>query len=166
MAKVIWLTGLSGSGKTTIAKALQKELGEDCISIDGDNVRKMFPPIGFSKEDRDTNVGRAAYLAKILWPFFDVIICSFISPYEVTRKMVKEKVKDIKIVYVKCHIEECIKRDPKGLYAKALIGEIENFTGISDPYEEPKNADLVVETDKLSLEECVKSIKEMLKSDI
>jgi len=165
MAKVIWMTGLSASGKTTIAKALQKDLGESCINLDGDVIRNMFYPIGFSKKERDTNVGRAAYLVKILSPFFETIICSFISPYEETRQAVQKKVEDVKIVYVKCSIDECKRRDPKGLYAKAITGEIPHFTGISDPYEEPRFPDLMIHTDTMSVDECVKKVKELLKDE-
>jgi len=165
MAKVIWMTGLSASGKTTLAKTLQKELGESCISLDGDVIRNMFYPIGFSKKERDTNIGRAAYLAKILSPFFDTIICSFISPYEETRKMVQKKVEGVKVVYIKCSIDECKRRDPKGLYAKAITGEIPHFTGISDPYEEPKFPDLVLHTATMSVDECVKKLKDLLRAD-
>lgn len=161
---IIWLFGLSGSGKTTIAKALQKKLESESIGtacLDGDVIREMFLPLGFSKEARRKNLLRATLLAKTLNSSFQLIICSFITPYNEIRNFIKKA--GVKLVYVKCPLEECINRDPKGLYARAITGEIKNFTGISDPFEEPESVDLEVNTSLLSVDDCVDKIIERFK---
>ncbi len=154
---VLWFTGLSGSGKTTLAKLLEKELKSHGIRVerlDGDVVRQsLTADLGFSKEDRDKNIQRVTFVAKLLSRNGVGVIASFISPYRATRDWVRSEVTNFIEVFVDCSLEECIRRDVKGLYAKALTGEIPEFTGVSDPYEAPSNAELTVYTDKESIEE-------------
>ena len=152
----IQMTGLSGAGKTTLARAVEKKLktkGLKVEIIDGDEYREgLCKDLGFSKEDRNTNIRRLGFVGKILSRNNVVTIMSAINPYEELRKEL-EKTCGAKTVFIKCPVEKCIERDVKGLYAKALSGEIKNFTGISDPFEEPTNATLVIDTSVLSLDE-------------
>ena len=154
---VLWLTGLSGSGKTTLAKLIEKELRAQGIRIerlDGDVVRQsLTADLGFSKEDRDKNIQRVTFVAKLLSRNDVGVVASFISPYRVTRDWVRSEVTNFIEVFVECPLEECIRRDVKGLYAKALEGEIPEFTGVSDPYEAPVNAEITVNTAEESIEE-------------
>jgi adenylylsulfate kinase len=158
----IWLTGLSGCGKSTIADALAERLqfnGCRPQRIDGDVIRQhLWKELGFSKEDRDENIRRATFLAKLLTDSGIITITTFISPYRELREYARKTIGSFIEVYVKCPIEVCMQRDPKGLYRKALAGEIKNFTGISDPYEEPTHPDVLLESDKETLEECVNKI--------
>ena len=153
----LWFTGLSGSGKTTIAKIVEAELrarGLRVERLDGDIVRQSLTrDLGFSKEDRDKNIERVTFVAKLLSRNGVAVIASFISPYRAARARARAETTNFIEVYVKCPIEVCIERDVKGLYAKALAGEIKGFTGIDDPYEEPENPELTIETDKESPEE-------------
>lgn len=148
---VIWLTGLSGSGKSTIARRLYEELkarGLKVESFDGDEVRRnLSKGLGFSKEDRDTHNKRIIYVAKLLTRNGVNAVISLISPYRSTRAFARENLPNFMEVYLKCSIKECIKRDPKGLYKKALAGEITDMTGIQDPYEEPIEPELVLDTE-------------------
>lgn len=148
---VIWLTGLSGSGKSTIARRLHEELkarGLKVESFDGDEVRRnLSKGLGFSKEDRDTHNKRIIYVAKLLTRNGVNAVISLISPYRSTRAFARENLPNFMEVYLKCSIKECIKRDPKGLYKKALAGEITDMTGIQDPYEEPLEPELVLDTE-------------------
>lgn len=148
---VIWLTGLPGSGKTTIARGLEKELKVRDLKVevfDGDEVRKnLSKGLGFSKEDRDTHNKRVIYVCKLLTRNGVNAIVSLISPYRSTRAYAREQLPKFVEVYLKCSLEECIRRDPKGLYKKALAGEINNMTGIQDPYEEPLNPEVVLDTE-------------------
>jgi adenylylsulfate kinase len=159
MNKVIWLTGLPSSGKTTIAKELNKYING--IILDGDEIRGSYisKGLGFSKKDRDLNLYRVAEIAKICSVKTNVI-CSFVSPYNSTRQEIKDIIGEDKFieVFVDCSVEECIKRDVKGLYLRALDGLIDNFTGISDPYESPANPDLILDTHNNTVDECVFSI--------
>ena len=164
-APVFWLTGLPGSGKTTLATEVSKELkkmGYKVEVLDGDWVRKTInPDAGFTKEERRAHLRRVAWISRLLARNGIIVLCSFVSPFrdvrEEVRSIIEEEVPFYEI-YVKASLEECIRRDPKGLYAKALRGEIKNFTGISDPYEPPENPDLVVDTEKESLEESKKKL--------
>jgi adenylylsulfate kinase len=162
---VIWLTGLPGSGKTTIAKALYprlKELGFKAELLDGDIVRKeLSPELGFTKHDREIHARRVVYLSKILSRNGIISIVSLISPYRDFRRYARNETNmnnNFYEVYVKCSLETCIGRDPKGLYKKALSGEIKDLTGLQDPYEEPDNPEIIVDTEKQTLDECVNEI--------
>jgi len=159
---VVWLTGLSGSGKTTIGRVLQQILrdkGYKVELLDGDEVRRnLSPELGFSKQDREIHAKRVVYISKLLARNGVIAIVSLISPYRAFRAYAREELKDFVEVYVRCSIDTCIKRDPKGLYRKALNGEITDMTGIQDPYEEPLNPEVVVDTDKQSVDECVNII--------
>ncbi len=149
---VIWLTGLSGSGKTTIAKILEGELRARHLKVerlDGDTVRQgLTSDLGFSKEDRAKNIERVTFVAKLLSRNGVACICSFISPYQSVRDMVKTETTNYVEVFVDAPLDTVIDRDVKGLYKKAMAGEIENFTGISDPYEAPVDPDIHIRSDQ------------------
>ena len=159
---VIWLTGLPGSGKTTIAQQLHSEFKARNIKVevfDGDEVRRnLSKGLGFSKEDRDTHNKRIIYVCKLLTRNGVNAIVSLISPYRSTRAFARENLPKFVEVYLKCSIKECIKRDPKGLYKKALAGEITNMTGIQDPYEEPISPEVTLDTENDSREKNVEKI--------
>ena len=148
---VIWITGLPGSGKTTIAQRLLRELKTKELPVelfDGDEVRRnLSKGLGFSKEDRDTHNKRIIYVCKLLTRNGVNAIVSLISPYRSTRAYARENLPKFVEVYLNCSIKECIRRDPKGLYKKALAGEITNMTGIQDPYEEPLNPEVLLDTE-------------------
>ena len=154
----LWFTGLSGSGKTTITNVLVKELrsrGSRLEVLDGDVVRQnLSKGLGFSKEDRDTNIRRVAFVADLLSRNGVPVITAAISPYREIRDEARAKMDGRFIeAYVKASVEECERRDVKGLYAKARAGEIKEFTGISDPYEPPQNPELVIDTESQTPEE-------------
>lgn len=165
---VLWFTGLSGSGKSTLARALEGKLyetGQLAYVLDGDNIRfGLNKNLGFSPEDRTENIRRIGEVAKLFADAGVVTLTAFISPYRVDRDLARELLKPGEFVeiYVKCSVEECEKRDVKGLYQKARAGEIKEFTGISAPYEEPLNPELVVDTAGLSLEQSVEKIYDYL----
>ncbi len=148
----VWLTGLPSSGKSTLASLLAERLerlGQAVEVLDGDEVRKRLTRgLGFSKEDRDENIRRIAYVAKLMSRNGIAAITAAISPYRAIREEARQEIDRFVEIYVKCPLEVCIRRDVKGLYRRALAGEIPNFTGISDPYEEPLDPELVVETDQ------------------
>ncbi len=153
----LWMTGLSGAGKTTIAKILETELHQRGIRferLDGDVVREsLTKDLGFSKEDRDKNIERVTFVAKLLSRNNVGVVASFISPYRATRDMVRQETTNFIEVFVSAPLDVCEQRDVKGMYKKARAGEIPNFTGISDPYEEPLNAEITVHTDQESAQE-------------
>jgi adenylylsulfate kinase len=163
----LWFTGLSGSGKTTITNQLVKELRKRDVPLevlDGDIVREnLSKGLGFSKEDRDTNIRRIAFVANLLSRNGVPVITAAISPYKEIRDEAREMMDDRFIeVYAKASVEVCEERDVKGLYAKARSGEIKEFTGVSDPYEPPENPELVIETEKQSPEESAQQILSFL----
>ena len=165
---MVWFTGLSGSGKSTIAIALERELhkrGLLCRILDGDNIRSgISNNLGFSPEDRVENIRRIAEVGKLFVETGVITLAAFISPNNDLRKMAADIIgKDSFMeVYVSTPIEECERRDVKGLYARARKGEIKDFTGVSAPFEAPENPDLTLDTSKLSVEESVKLLLEKI----
>lgn len=163
---VVWFTGLSGAGKSTLAHRLEtvlRERGQKVEILDGDVVRtNLSKGLGFSKEDRDTNIRRIGFVCKLLARNGVAAIAAAISPYREVRDEIRREIGDFVEVYVKCPIDVLAERDVKGLYAKALRGEIANFTGVSDPYEESLNAEVVLETDKESEEESLAALADKL----
>jgi adenylylsulfate kinase len=156
----LWFTGLSGAGKSTIAHLVGPELDRRGLIVeylDGDTVRtRLSKGLGFSKEDRDTNIERIGWVASRLTRQGGAVITAAISPYEATRRLAREWVEPVGTfveVYVKASVDECARRDVKGLYEKAFKGEITEFTGVSDPYEEPSDPELVLDTEELEAEE-------------
>jgi adenylyl-sulfate kinase len=158
----VWFTGLSGSGKSTLADMLVDVLerrGHRYELLDGDVVRThLSKGLGFSKEDRDTNILRIGWVAERLTYHGAAVLVSAISPYRDVRDRVRSRIPRFVEVYVSCPVEVCAQRDVKGLYEKAFRGEITGFTGVDDPYEPPSNAEVVVETDRMTPEECLARI--------
>lgn len=158
----LWFTGLSGSGKTTLAKALEPMLRDRGLKVerlDGDIVRQSLTrDLGFSKEDRDKNIERVTFVAKLLTRNDVAVLCSFISPYIERRNRSREEIGSFVECYVECPLETLIERDVKGLYEKALAGEIESFTGVSDPYEPPPNPEITVNSATQTVEESLEAI--------
>ena len=165
----LWFTGLSGSGKSTLSLALETVLLERGLNVeilDGDEVRtNLSKGLGFSKEDSDTNSRRIGYVCNLLSRNGVVAISAAISPYREIRDELRGKIDDFVEVYTECSIDELARRDPKGLYKKALAGEIANFTGVSDPYESPGNPEIVCDTEaesqQQSLDKIVRSLELM-----
>ncbi len=158
----VWFTGLSGSGKTVLAMKLEEVLRDRGLKVerlDGDIVRKgLTSDLGFSKKDRDMNIERVTFVAKLLTRNGVAVLCSFISPYRERRAKSRAEIGNFVEVYCKASLDALIERDVKGLYKKALAGEIQNFTGISDPYEEPGKPEVIVETDEETVEESLAKI--------
>ncbi len=167
---VVWFTGLPGSGKSTIANNVANVLrsrGFRIEVLDGDWVRKTInPDAGFTFEERRRHLLRVAWIARLLARNGVIVLCSFVSPYRSVREEIRKIIEEEEIkfieVYVKCSLDECIRRDPKGLYKRALAGEIKNFTGISDPYEEPVNPDLIIDTEHDNIHVNVNKVIEYL----
>lgn len=162
----LWFTGLPLSGKTTIADKVYEKLKKLDIPIeriDSKDVREMFPGVGYSREERNRHIKRIGHLIQTLQKNSISTVCSFVSPYKESRKMIREMVKNNIVVYVKANIETCQKRDYKGVYEKALKGDIKNFTGISDVYEEPQHAEIVIDTEKISPDEAADIIVKYIK---
>jgi len=166
---LVWFTGLPSSGKSTIAHVIEKKLFNSGIRtyvLDGDNVRHgLNSNLGFSRDDRQENLRRIVELSKLMMDAGLIVLAAFISPYREDRKYVKEKFHNDNFleIYVKCSVEECEKRDPKGNYEKARAGIIQNYTGVSAPYEEPENPDLIIDTEKLDLESSVQEVLNLLR---
>lgn len=167
---IIWFTGLSGSGKSTIAHEVEERLyqmGKLGYVLDGDNIRHgLNGDLGFSPEDREENIRRIGEVAKLFSQLGIITMTAFISPYRKDRNRVRSLVKKGEFieVYVKCPLDELKQRDPKGMYEKALKGEIKEFTGISAPYEEPQNPEIILETEKETIEESSKKVINYLTS--
>jgi len=167
-AKVVWLTGLSCSGKTTLAAALENDLftkGHFCQVLDGDNIRSgINSDLGFSEAERYENIRRIAEIARLMLDSGIICICSFISPTRKIREMVRQIIgrEDLVEVYLSTPLEVCESRDIKGLYKKARAGELKDFTGISSPFEAPVNPHVVVDTSKAGIEECLAMVNEVL----
>ena len=159
---VLWLTGLSGAGKSTLSDAIIPKLkaaGRKVELLDGDLVRThLSKGLGFSREDRDLNVARIAFVAHLLARNGVTVVVAAISPFRATRDAARATIGDFIEVYVAPPLEACIKRDVKGLYKKALSGEIPQFTGVSDPYEAPLNPEVVVDTSQVTVDESVERI--------
>ena len=161
---ILWFTGLSGAGKSTVSVAVEAALHERGILtmvLDGDNIRHgLCSDLGFNEIDRQENIRRIGETAKLFMESGVVILTAFISPFRSDRQIARSLVadEDFSEVYIKCPLEVCEERDTKGLYAKARKGEINNFTGISSPYEEPENAQLTLNTDLLDVQECVDQV--------
>lgn len=158
----LWLTGLPCSGKTTLAKRLKEELdnrGFKTVHLDADDIRnKLNADLGFSPEDRKENLRRVAHISKLFNENGNFVVTSFVSPANEYRKMVKEIIGNFKLVFLKCSVKTCEERDVKGMYKKARSGEIKDFTGVSAPFEEPVDPDVVVDSEENSTEDCVKKI--------
>ena len=170
-AVCMWLTGLSGSGKSTLAHEIENTLfkmGCHTFVLDGDNVRHgLSKDLGFSAEDRQENIRRLAELVHLFTDAGVIVIAAFISPFREDRKKARKLLKegDFIEIFCRCSLEECKKRDPKGLYKKVQAGEISEFTGISSPYEEPDCPEITVETDKNTVENCSNKIVAFLKTN-
>ena len=162
----LWFTGLSGAGKTTISRLVEEELTKRRSRLeilDGDVVREnLSKGLGFSEEDRNTNIRRIAFVAHLLQRNGTFVITAAISPYKAIRDEARAMIKDFVEVYADAPLEVCEERDVKGLYAKARAGEIKGFTGIDDPYEAPDNAEVVVKTGELSVEESAQAVIDKL----
>ncbi|GBD98074.1 putative adenylyl-sulfate kinase [bacterium BMS3Abin07] len=165
---LIWITGLSASGKSTIAHLVEKKLYRQGIRtyvLDGDNVRHgINSNLGFSREDRRENLRRIVEVSRLFVDAGILVLAAFISPYREDREYIRNRFEGDNFleIYVKCSIEECEKRDPKGQYRKARAGIIKNYTGISAPYEEPGAPDLIIESERLGLEPSVQNVLELL----
>ena len=158
----LWFTGLSGSGKTTLARGVERILRDRGLKVevlDGDIIRtNLSKGLGFSKEDRDTNIKRIGFVCKLLSRNGVVAIASAISPYREVRDFVRRDTARFVEVYCRCALDVLVERDVKGLYKKALAGELDNFTGVSDPYEEPLNPEVIVDTDEETSEQSIAKI--------
>jgi adenylylsulfate kinase len=162
----LWMTGLSGAGKSTLANALEQELnkmGKHTYIIDGDNLRHgLNSDLGFSENDRNENVRRAAEAAKLMVDAGLIVIVGLISPFKKERDWAKSLFKDnqFKEIYISTSLEQCEERDVKGLYKKARQGEVKDFTGIDSPYDPPENPDVIIDTEDKSVSDCVQFILE------
>ena len=157
-APVLWFTGLSGSGKSTIAVRVHEELvrrGVEVEYIDGDALREVFPGTGFTRAEREEHLRRTGYMAARLAAHGVIVVASFVSPYRDSRDFIRRLCGDFVEIYVSTPLDECERRDVKGLYARARRGEIRNFTGIDDPYEAPEHPELILDTRALSVDQCV-----------
>lgn len=168
---VLWFTGLSGSGKSTVASSLEKRLhdmGKLTYTLDGDNVRHgLNSDLGFSDEDRIENIRRIGEISKLFVDAGVITIATFVSPFREDRQKVRDLLgKDFVEIYIDCPIEVCEKRDPKGIYKKARAGEIKHFTGIDSPYENPINPEIVVSTHLNTLDECVDKLVDYLEEGL
>jgi adenylylsulfate kinase len=160
-APVLWFTGLSGSGKSTIATRVRAELesrGVEVEYIDGDALREVFPNTGFTRAEREEHLRRTGYMASRLAAHGVTVVASLVSPYRESRDFIRKLCRGFVEIYVATPLEECERRDVKGLYARARRGELRNFTGIDDPYEPPETPELTLDTRALSVEQCVAEV--------
>lgn len=167
-AFVMWFTGLPCSGKSTLADALAARLSSYNVPVDqldGDVVRSVFPALGFSRDDRNRHVKQMGFLASRLEHHGVVAIASFVSPYIESRQFVRELCENLIEVHVATPLEECEERDVKGMYKKARLGEITQFTGVDDPYEIPLGSEITIDTSKPDVEECIDKIITYLKKN-
>jgi len=168
---ILWFTGLSASGKSSVANAFARRLfdrGNQAFVLDGDNVRHgLNKDLGFDEAGRRENIRRIGEVSKLFVENGQIVLTAFISPYREDRQVVRALVEEGEFieVYVRCSVETCEQRDPKGLYKKARNAEIPNFTGISAPYEEPENPEIILDTEYYSIEECVDQLTEILTSN-
>jgi adenylylsulfate kinase len=168
-APVLWFTGLSGSGKSTIATEVHQALerqGVEVEYIDGDALREVFPNTGFSRAEREEHLRRTGYMASRLAAHGVTVVASFVSPYRDSREFIRSLCPDFVEIYVATPLEECERRDVKGLYARARRGEIRNFTGLDDPYEVPEHAELTLDTRELSVQQCVAKVLERVQHQL
>ncbi len=168
-APVLWFTGLSGSGKSTIAIRVHQELvrrGVEVEYIDGDALREVFPNTGFTRSERDEHLRRTGYMASRLAAHGVTVVASFVSPYRESREFIRRICPTFAEIYVATPLEECERRDVKGLYARARRGELRNFTGIDDPYEAPDRAELTLDTRSLSVEQSVAKVLELFEEQL
>lgn len=165
---ILWFTGLSASGKSSVANAFAHRLfeeGKQAFVLDGDNIRHgLNSDLGFDEVSRKENIRRIGEVAKLFVEGGQIVLTAFISPYREDRQVVRNLVQEGEFieVFVKCSVEACEKRDPKGLYKKARNNEIPNFTGISAPYEEPINPEIILDTENQTIEECVEQLQALL----
>ena len=160
-APVLWFTGLSGSGKSTIATRVRAELesrGVEVEYLDGDALREVFPNTGFTRAEREEHLRRTGYMASRLAAHGVTVVASLVSPYRESRDFIRKLCHEFVEIYVATPLEECERRDVKGLYARARRGELRNFTGIDDPYEPPETPELTLDTRALSVEQCVAEV--------
>jgi adenylylsulfate kinase len=160
-APVLWFTGLSGSGKSTIAVRVHEALVQKQVEveyIDGDALRDVFPNTGFTHPEREDHLRRTGYMASRLAAHGVTVVASFVSPYRDSRNFIRKLCSSFVEIYVATPLDECERRDVKGLYARARRGEIKNFTGIDDPYEPPEHPELMLDTRALSVDECVEKV--------
>jgi adenylylsulfate kinase len=163
--RVLWFTGLSGSGKSTIATRVNRELelrGVEVEYLDGDALREVFPNTGFTRPEREEHLRRVGYMASRLAAHGITVVASFVSPYRDSRDFIRRLCRAFVEIYVATPLEECERRDVKGLYSRARRGEIQNFTGIDDPYEPPEHPELTLDTRALSVEQCVARVLERI----
>jgi adenylylsulfate kinase len=168
-AAVLWFTGLSGSGKSTIAKRVAADLrarGLPVEELDGDAIRDVFPATGFTRSERDTHIKRVGWLASRLEHHGVFVIASLVSPYAESRQFVRGLCRNFVEIYVAASLEECERRDVKGLYARARRGEIANFTGIDDPYEPPSAPELTLDTSDMTVDEAVTRVLERVQPSL
>jgi adenylyl-sulfate kinase len=165
---VLWFTGLSGSGKSTVARALEQELKARRLRVellDSQIVRQTLTrDLGYSKDDRDINIERVTFVAKLLSRNNIIVVASFISPYEATRQYVRREVTNYIEIFTDSPLKICMERDRKGLYEQAIAGKVTNFTGVNDPYEVPKHPDIHLHTERESVAESVEKISAWLES--
>ena len=162
-APVLWFTGLSGSGKSTIAARVHEQLVRRGVAveyIDGDALREIFPNTGFTRADREEHLRRTGYLASRLSEHGIAVVASLVSPYRESREFIRKLCRGFIEIYVATPLAECERRDVKGLYARARRGEIRNFTGIDDPYEPPDHPELTLDTSSLDADQCAAKVLE------